>query len=192
MRVLGIDPGTTATGWGVVEVAILPGRGPSHRHIASGVIRVKGELPMRLAGVFAGVCDILAEHAPQALSIEKTFVSENIQSAFRLGEARGTVLVAAARAGVAVYEYSPAEIKMAVVGYGRAVKDQVQSMVTRLLSLPNHPATDEADALAAALCHLHADRIRSLAGDLALQRRGKARRPSAPPVVHLRLPRSSR
>src|SRR5215813_4721177 len=123
MRVVGIDPGTVATGWGVVEVMAPPrGAASGHGRVASGVIRCSGELPQRLATIFGAVSEILDEHRPQALSIEKTFVSENIQSAFRLGEARGTVLVAAARAGIAVYEYAPAEIKMAVVGYGRALK----------------------------------------------------------------------
>src|SRR5262245_27415765 len=187
MRVLGIDPGTVATGWGVVEVG-----GNRHCRVASGVIRCRAERRPGLWIVFGAVVDILEAHRPDALSIEKTFVSENVQSAFRLGEARGTVLVAAARAGVAVYEYSPAEIKMAVVGYGRAVKEQVQAMVTRLLSLPSNPATDEADALAAALCHLQAQRLRKLAGDGLLQRRGRTRRPSAPPVVRIAAPRSSR
>jgi len=186
MRVLGIDPGTVATGWGVVELTAAA-RGQSQRHarVASGVIRSRGELPLRLANVFAAVVDILAEHRPEALSIEKTFVSENIQSAFRLGEARGSVLVAAARAGVSVYEYSPAEIKMAVVGYGRALKEQVQIMVCRLLELSEGLAADEADALAAALCHLQAHRLRDLAGAEVRVRRGRARRPTAPPAARL-------
>ena len=193
MRVLGIDPGTVATGWGVVETAASrPGLGSRHCRVASGVIRARGPLPERLATIFAAVCAILEEHQPAALSIEKTFVSENVQTAFRLGEARGSILVAAARAGVTIHEYSPAEIKMAVVGYGRAVKDQVQSMVTRLLSLPDCPATDEADALAAALCHLQAHRIEKLAGGEVRRLRGRPRRPSAPPALQLgvrRVPR---
>lgn len=184
MRVVGIDPGTVATGWGVVDVSTSRGQSRQSR-VASGVIRCRGELPDRLATVFAGVCAILEEHRPEALSIEKTFVSENVQSAFRLGEARGSILVAAARAGVKVYEYSPAEIKMAVVGYGRALKEQVQVMVGRLLELSEGLASDEADALAAALCHLQAHRLRAMAGDGIDLRRGKPKRPSAAPAARL-------
>lgn len=184
MRVVGIDPGTVATGWGVIDVVSSRGQSRQSR-IASGVIRCRGELPVRLATVFAAVCEILEEHRPEALSIEKTFVSENVQSAFRLGEARGTVLVAAARAGVKVYEYSPAEIKMAVVGYGRALKEQVQVMVGRLLAHSGALAADEADALAAALCHLQAHRLRALAGAGVDLRRGRARRPSTAPTARL-------
>jgi len=179
MRVLGIDPGTVATGWGVVE---LSAPGATHCRIASGVIRVKGELPLRLAGIFTAVRAIVAEHRPEALSVEKTFVSENVQSAFRLGEARGSILVAAAEAGVAVFEYSPAEIKMSVVGYGRALKEQVQSMVTRLLALPTPPASDEADALAAALCHLNSQRLRALV-EAGAPRSGRRPRAGAAPAA---------
>lgn len=179
MRVLGIDPGTVATGWGVVELG-----GAGQRRVASGVIRAKGELPARLVCIFTAVRAIVAEHRPEALSLEKTFVSENVQSAFRLGEARGSILVAAAEAGVAVFEYSPAEIKMSVVGYGRALKEQVQTMVTRLLTLPATPATDEADALAAALCHLNSQRLRSLVAEAVPVRRPRARS-SAPAAIEL-------
>jgi crossover junction endodeoxyribonuclease RuvC len=173
-----------ATGWGVVDVTSARGQS-RHSRVASGVIRCRGELPDRLATVFAAVCEILEQHRPEALSIEKTFVSQNVQSAFRLGEARGTVLVAAARAGVKIYEYSPAEIKMAVVGYGRALKEQVQVMVGRLLELSDGLASDEADALAAALCHLQAHRLRAMAGDGIDLRRGRAKRPSAAPTTRL-------
>jgi crossover junction endodeoxyribonuclease RuvC len=150
MRVLGVDPGTVATGWGVVEE-----RTQRLTHVASGVIRPRGSLAERLAHIYEQVGRLLADFAPECLSVEKTFVGENVQSAFRLGEARGAILVAAAQAGVAVREYSPAEIKVAVVGHGRAVKAQMQTMVTRLLVLQGALATDEADALGAAICHLH-------------------------------------
>lgn len=182
MRVLGIDPGTVATGWGVIEVNAV---NASHRRVASGVIRTKGELPVRLACIFTAVRAIVAEHRPEALSLEKTFVSLNIQSAFRLGEARGSILVAAAEAGLAVFEYSPAEIKLSVVGYGRALKEQVQTMVSRLLSLPDEPGSDEADALAAAICHLHSQRLRSLVGDAMPAPRRRTRSSSAPAAIKL-------
>ena len=185
MRVLGIDPGTVATGWGVIEV----GPRSSHRCVASGVIRVRGELPSRLASIFTGVRAIVAEHRPQALSLEKSFVGENVQSAFRLGEARGTILVAAAEAGLAVFEYSPAEIKMSVVGYGRALKEQVQIMVTRLLCLDGTPATDEADALAAAICHLNSQRLQRMVGEVVPATRRRSRPSRAPAGLQVAAPR---
>jgi len=149
MRVLGVDPGTVATGWGVVEEQ-------SHRlaHVGGGVIRPRGALAERLAHIHEQVSQLLATFEPTCISLEKTFVGENVQSAFRLGEARGAILVAAAQAGVSVREYSPAEIKVAVVGHGRAVKAQMQTMVIRLLDLHGPLAADEADALGAAICHL--------------------------------------
>lgn len=150
MRVLGVDPGTVATGWGVIDEI-------DRRlvYVAGGVIRAHGPLPQRLARVYEETKRILSEFTPAWVSLEKTFVGENVQSAFRLGEARGAILVAAAQAGVAVQEYSPAEIKVAIAGNGRAAKGQMQAMVERLLTLESHPATDEADALGAAICHLH-------------------------------------
>ena len=133
MRVLGVDPGTVATGWGVVE------RRPRRlAHVASGVIRPRGALAERLAAIYAQVLGGCSGRlrARRCVSLEKTFVGENVQSAFRLGEARGAMLVAAAQARVSVREYSPAEIKVAVVGNGRAEKEQMQTMVIRLLGLP--------------------------------------------------------
>jgi len=154
MRVLGVDPGTVNMGWGVIEA-----HGQRLQRVASGVIRARGPLAPRLAHMHAQTQEILAAFAPAWLSLEKTFVGENVQSAFRLGEARGAVLVAAAAAGVPVQEYSPAEIKVAVAGAGRASKQQMQMMVTRLLALDGVLAPDEADALGAAICHLHTHRF---------------------------------
>jgi crossover junction endodeoxyribonuclease RuvC len=150
VRVLGLDPGTVATGWGVIDQA-------GHRltYVAGGVIRSRGTLPQRLARVYEEARRILSEFAPSFVSLEKTFVGQNVQSAFRLGEARGAILVASAQAGVLVCEYSPAEIKVAVAGNGRAAKEQMQIMVARLLALRGALAGDEADALGAAICHLH-------------------------------------
>ena len=150
MRVLGVDPGTVATGWGVIDES---GRRP--HYVAGGVIRARGPLAQRLARVYEQATRILSEFAPAWVSLEKTFVGENVQSAFRLGEARGVILVAAAQAGIPVQEYSPAEIKVAVAGNGRAAKEQMQLMVRRLLGLAEAVASDEADALGAAICHLH-------------------------------------
>jgi len=154
MRVLGVDPGTVATGWGVIDEV-----GRQLTYIAGGVIRSRGALGSRLANVFEHTQRILAEFAPECVSLEKTFVGDNVQSAFRLGEARGAILVAAAQAGIAVTEYSPAEIKVAVAGNGRAAKEQMQIMVARLLALHGRLAGDEADALGTAICHLHTHRF---------------------------------
>jgi crossover junction endodeoxyribonuclease RuvC len=154
MRVLGIDPGTVATGWGVIDE-----HGARLVHVANGVIRCRGDLPQRLQHIFSEARRIFEAYAPSSLSIEKTFVGDNVQSAFRLGEARGVILVAASQAGVAITEYTPAEIKLAVAGNGRATKDQIQAMVTRLLNLERSPAADAADALGAAICHLHSARF---------------------------------
>jgi len=153
-RVLGVDPGTVCTGWGVIEDL-----GRSMQYVASGVIRPKGSRPDRLAMIHQALHQICRRFGPEAVVIEQTFVGHNIQTAFRLGEARGAVMVAAAQAGRAVAEYSPAEIKVAVAGNGRATKQQMQAMVERLLRLAAPLATDEADALGAAICHLHTHRF---------------------------------
>lgn len=159
-RVLGIDPGTVALGWGVVEL-----RGAAVTHVASGVLRATGSRPARLEAIYAELCVICSRFLPGALSLEQTFVGDNVQSAFRLGEARGAVMVAASQSRVAVAEYSPAEIKLAVAGNGRASKSQMQFMVARLLGVAETLAADEADALGAAICHLYAGRFRALVAD---------------------------
>jgi crossover junction endodeoxyribonuclease RuvC len=157
MRVLGVDPGTVVLGWGIVEP-----RGHGVCRIASGVVRATGQRAERLAAIYAELCVLCERFAPTALSLEQTFVGDNVQSAFRLGEARGAVMVAASRARLAVAEYSPAEIKVAVAGSGRASKAQMQLMVGRLLGTTEALATDEADALGAAICHVYAGRFRAV------------------------------
>jgi len=169
MRVLGVDPGTVATGWGVIDEIDR-----RLTYVAGGVIRARGPLSQRLARVFEQAQRILSDFAPQCVSLEKTFVGDNVQSAFRLGEARGAILVAAAQAGVPVSEYSPAEIKVAVAGNGRAAKEQMQIMVGRLLALRTGLASDQADALGAAICHLHTSSFTAHVGDAVAPR---ARRP---------------
>ena len=149
MRVLGVDPGTIITGWGVIDV-----NGSRITRVASGTLSVgRGELPSRLAEIHRGIGDILAEHEPEAAGLERNFVSRNVQSAFRIGEARGVIIAAVASFGVPLTEYTPATVKKAVVGHGRADKNQVQDAVVRLLRLQDHPAVDEADALAVAACY---------------------------------------
>ena len=157
LRVLGVDPGTVALGWGIVEA-----RGHALCRLASGVIRGSGARADRLAVIHVELGALCARFAPTALSLEQTFVGDNVQSAFRLGEARGAVMVAASQARLTVAEYSPAEIKLAVAGSGRASKAQMQAMVGRLLDVPEPLATDEADALGAAICHVYAGRFQAV------------------------------
>jgi crossover junction endodeoxyribonuclease RuvC len=152
--VLGVDPGTVVTGWGVVE------RFPRDvRRLASGVVRPRGTRAERLAAICRALAEICRRFQPDALSLEQSFVGDNVQTAFRLGEARGAVMVAAAEVGIPVAEYSPAQIKVAIVGNGRAVKSQVQSMVGLLLAIEAELTADEADALGAAICHVHTSRF---------------------------------
>ncbi|HVO79842.1 MAG TPA: crossover junction endodeoxyribonuclease RuvC [Terriglobales bacterium] len=154
MRVLGVDCGTEYTGYGVVEL----------RHdgalvcLACGAIKLSPREPMptRLAEIFTRLRAIIAEHRPDHVAIEDVFYAVNVKSALKLGQVRGVAMLAASSAGLEVAEYAPLSIKSAVVGYGRAEKQQVQHMVTRLLNLAEPPESpDAADALAIAICHLH-------------------------------------
>ncbi|MFP4079658.1 MAG: crossover junction endodeoxyribonuclease RuvC [Ectothiorhodospira sp.] len=151
MRILGIDPGSQVTGFGVVD--------SDGRHsvcVASGCIRVQGEgLPERLGCIFRRVEALVREHGPEVMAVEQVFVSRNPSSALKLGQARGAAICAGVQEGLAVAEYGPRVIKQAVVGTGAATKEQMQHMVTLILSLSRQPATDAADALAVALCHAH-------------------------------------
>jgi crossover junction endodeoxyribonuclease RuvC len=159
MRVLGIDPGTAVTGWGVVE-----GRPGAFRHLAHGTVETLPRTPlaMKLASIHAALTEHCATWRPDALALEKSFVGRNVQSAFRLGEVRGIAMLAAAAAGIIVAEYSPAEVKLAVTGSGRAEKTQVGRAIARELAITVALTADAADALALALCHLHTFRVREL------------------------------
>jgi crossover junction endodeoxyribonuclease RuvC len=150
--VLGIDPGSIVTGWGLIEI-----EGNRLCHVAHGTIGVSTALGQaaRLSQIYRGIHDIVRQYQPAAVSLEKVFFSRNVQSALKLGQARGMALLAAAQNHIDVSEYSAAEIKVAVVGYGRATKEQVQRMVTALLCLRGAMRADAADALAAAICHVH-------------------------------------
>ena len=152
MRVLGIDPGLAITGFGVLEE-----QGGDYRRVASGCIRTGQELPvpLRLERIFEQVLELGHVYQPRALALEKLFFCRNIRTALQVGEARGTIILAAARARLDLFEYTPLQVKQAVAGYGKAEKGQVQKMVRLLLHLSQAPAVDdEADALAVALCHL--------------------------------------
>ena len=154
MRVLGIDCGSEYTGYGVVEELI------DHRLVchAAGAIKLKVGSPMatRLKKIFSQLTAIIAEHRPEMVAIEDVFYAVNVKTALKLGQVRGVAMLAASSCGLEIAEYSPLSIKSAVVGYGKAEKQQVQQMVTRLLNLPAPPEpTDASDALAIAICHIH-------------------------------------
>ena len=159
MRVLGIDPGSLATGYGVVER-----RGARVVHVAHGTLRPRrgAALPERLAELQRGLARAIETHRPEVAAIERIFAGRSARAALVLGHARGVALAAAAAAGLPVLEYAPGEIKQAVAGSGGAEKRQVQAMVGRLLELAELPAADAADALATALCHAHRGPLASL------------------------------
>jgi crossover junction endodeoxyribonuclease RuvC len=163
--ILGIDPGTANTGYGVV--ARLGGRLVA---LDGGVIQTAARTPLatRLAAIHARVSALVAEHRPDALAVEDLYFGTNAQSAFAVGQARGVVLLAAGQAGLECASYTPQQIKGAVCGSGRAAKDQVQRMVQAVLSLEELPAPDHAaDALAVAICHANAAPMRAAVGALA-------------------------
>jgi crossover junction endodeoxyribonuclease RuvC len=154
MRVLGIDCGGAYTGYGVVEIHT----GGRLSCLTCGAIKLstREALPRRLARIFTHLGEVIAEHQPDQVAIEDVFYALNVKSALKLGQVRGVAMLAAAAAGLEVAEYSPLTIKSSVVGYGRAEKQQVQHMVTRLLQLVEVPEPlDASDALAIAICHLH-------------------------------------
>lgn len=155
-RVLGLDPGSIRTGWGVVELA-----GGRARGIAAGVIRVPERAPIaeRLSQIHAGVRAVVEQHRPDAVAIEDIFFARYAQAALMLGHARGVALLAAAQAGLAVAAYPPAMVKRAIVGSGKADKQQVARLVGAVLQLAELPALDATDALAVALTHLNASRF---------------------------------
>jgi len=195
MRVMGIDPGSRITGFGIVEVRCLgklegkleanargapAGFRASARvgYVASGCVRVpEGDLGARLRTIYDNISETLTTYRPDAVSIEKVFMARNADSALKLGQARAAALLAAAHRKIPIVEYTALQIKRAVVGYGHAQKDQVAHMVKALLQLPGTPQADAADALAAAICHAHHD---SGSGPLERRRRPRLRLVRAP------------
>jgi crossover junction endodeoxyribonuclease RuvC len=152
MRVLGIDPGSRITGFGVVNVL----RNGKLQYVASGCVRIgKGALSERLKTIYDGMSEIIRTYQPSAIAIEKVFLARNADSALKLGQARGAAITAGANHALAVAEYSARQIKRTVVGKGAADKRQVQHMVKALLDLSGTPQADAADALACAICHAH-------------------------------------
>jgi crossover junction endodeoxyribonuclease RuvC len=151
--VFGIDPGSTRTGYGCVDTD-----GRRHRLVLCGAIRAGdgAGFPQRLAAIYAGLSALIRDCQPHCVAVENLFHATNVRSALKLGHARGVAMLAAVEAGLPVAEYTPAEVKRAIVGYGRAEKPQIQQMVKLLLGLDRIPEPhDAADALAVAICHLH-------------------------------------
>lgn len=158
--VLGIDPGTAITGYGLVQ-----GGDAELALVEYGVITTDQEkpLPERLREIYERLSALIRERRPAAAAVEKLFFAKNVRTALSVGQARGVALLAMANAGLPVHEYTPLEVKQAVAGYGRASKEQVQQMVKMLLGLPSVPQPDDAaDAIAVAICHIHSAKMKSL------------------------------
>ena len=184
MRVFGIDPGSDRTGYGCID-----SDGRRHRLVVCGAIRARlaDKFPDKLAAIHRTLSELIAECHPDCVAIENLFHAANVRSALKLGHARGVAMLAAVEAGLSVVEYTPAEIKRAVVGYGRAEKPQVGQMVKLLLGLDAIPSPhDAADALAVAICHLHAGR------GAAKATHGAAKATPSGEVLRAPLPRSWR
>ena len=155
MRVLGIDPCTRKTGFGVIEKS-----GNTVKYITSGCIKsTDSSMAVRLGIIFNGLETIIKDFTPSYVAIEQAFVYKNVATAIKLGQARGAAMVAAGKSNIEVVEYTPRQIKQSVAGYGNAEKNQVQQMVKSLLSLSGVPQEDAADALAIALCHFNNIRL---------------------------------
>ncbi len=153
MLVLGIDPGTAITGYGLVEAL-----GNKLKVVDYGCVRTPANTPLeyRLQTIYAALVNLISQYNPDHLAIEELFFNKNVRTALSVGHARGVIILAAANAGLEVFEYTPLQVKQAVVGYGRADKAQVQFMVKTLLCLSETPKPDDvADALAIAICHTH-------------------------------------
>ena len=164
MRILGIDPGTALMGYGVVE-----GQGSREWALAYGALSTPGDMlpEKRLQTLYRGVVDLMLEYKPEAVAVEELFFGRNVTTAIHVGQARGIVLLAAADNGIPVREFTPMQVKMAVTGYGRAEKPQVQAMVRTLLALKEIPKPDDvADALAVAIAALHGSNLAARLGGL--------------------------
>lgn len=159
MIVLGIDPGSKVTGYGLIEK-----KDNEMTCIHSGHIAPSGRIPFydRIHFIFQATVEILERYRPQEMAIEDLFYAKNVKSSVKLGHARGAALIAAVHCGVKIFEYTPLEIKKSVVGYGRATKEQVRSMVQVILKLKDIPNLDTSDALATAICHLNWTRFEAI------------------------------
>ena len=166
MRIIGVDPGSTVTGYGIVEQ-----ENSGLCHVASGRVASPSRMPFhdRLKRIYVELKQVIEVHSPEAMAVEDLFIAHNIKSALKLGHARGVAILAGLNADLTIAEYSPLEVKKAIVGYGRAHKSQIQEMVRVLLTLGELPESNTADALAVAICHLHCCQG---AGRLTYRRRG--------------------
>jgi crossover junction endodeoxyribonuclease RuvC len=163
LRILGIDPGSRLTGFGVLDC-----EGDKATYVASGAVNsMKGDFPERLKLIFRSVSEIVAEYRPDVVAIESVFMHRNAGSALKLGHARSAAICATFEFDIDVFEYAPREIKQAIVGTGAATKDQIQHMIRHLLKLEGDPSEDAADALAAALCHANRRRLSQVVGSAA-------------------------
>jgi crossover junction endodeoxyribonuclease RuvC len=171
-RVLGIDPGSRITGWGILE-----GEWGRCKCVASGTFRLGEDRPMgaRLKSLHEGLVRIIGEHSPEVVAVERVFVAKNADSALKLGHARGVILMAVEEAGLPLHEYTPAQVKKSVTGSGRAMKGQVGLLIRAILGLDHDPPEDAADALAIALTHQMLGGTRTLA-ELAGASWGRRRR----------------
>jgi len=167
MIILGIDPGTAITGYGVLKTPSSVDKGKRHPEVIDyGCIRTPSteEMPKRLRIIYQKIGEIICKYRPEEVAIEQVFFSKNSKTALSVGQARGVIMLAASSEGGKVFNYTPLEIKQAVTGYGRAKKKQVQHMVKKLLLMPKIPFPDDAsDAIAVALCHYHSRKLKGLA-----------------------------
>jgi len=163
MRILGIDPGSRITGYGIISH-----EGNHLVHIDNGAIHTdsRKEFPLRLKEIYRALTDVISDYHPDAVAIENIFFATNVQSALKLGQARGAAIVAGVNAGLQVFEYTALQVKQSVVGHGRASKDQVQKMLKVLLNLPEIAQEDASDALAVAVCHAHSSRLNAVRSSL--------------------------
>lgn len=170
MRILGIDPGSKATGYGFIEQ-----QGNRLIHLDNGAIFTQSQDPLavRLQRIYKELCTLIEKYQPEAVAVEQVFMARNPASALKLGHARGVALLAGINAGLTVAEYSALQVKSAVVGYGRAGKNQVQHMTKVLLNLPEIAQEDAADALAVAICHAHSHHLSQQVAQTAQQKRKK-------------------
>ena len=161
MAVIGIDPGTAATGFGLIEEK----SNGELKLIEFGVIKTPSEDPPeeRLLSLFSQLKELIKQHKPETSAVEKLYFQRNVKTAMSVGQARGVILLALSESRIPVFEYNPMDVKQAVAGYGKADKHQVQEMVRTLLQLPDIPKPDDAaDALAVAICHIHSHKIKRL------------------------------
>jgi crossover junction endodeoxyribonuclease RuvC len=164
MRVLGVDPGSRITGYGVIDSV-----GNRLVHVDNGAIFTDSasDFPSRLHKIYQGLSEIINTYKPEAVAVENIFFAKNVQSALKLGQARGAAIVAGVNAGLSVYEYTALQVKQAVVGHGKSAKSQVQQMLKVLLNLPEIAQEDASDALAVAVCHAHSFSLNALRRKLA-------------------------